>query len=402
MVGNMHSPGKKTSIVKMDIPFEEFKKRNERCRVAMRKSGHDAVLVFSDYFKHGIVRYLTGYTYQPVWLASSVYVLPLEGDPTLIIDRFMDEVRRQVWIDDVRACKGWLGRPGPPGTLAGVAKMATNVLREKGLEKADIGVVGFDVMPALFYEYLRKAAPEAKFEDVGELFERLRMTKTDNEIKALKRASKIIDAGMAAAVETIKGGISEREVATVMYNTLLSKGADFILAIWVVSGKAAEKVYRTPTVTNRRLEKGDMFWVDCGMAYKGYFADEGRTGIVGNPGEKQRDLCNAVLEMHRSAVQAAKPGGTADEIFYAAQKTAKESGYGRYFLGGFMGHGIGVSLDEYPLIVPGEETVIRTNMVINIDPKLFVPGIGGCRIEDTYLITEDGAKRLTSFKQKLW
>lgn len=386
----------------MDIPFEEFKERNERCKDRVRESDLDAILVFSDYFKHGMVRYLTGYTYQPVWLASSVYMLPVEGESTLISDRFMDEVRRQVWIEDVRACKGWLGRPGPPGTLAGVAEVVTNVLREKGLEKADIGLVGFDVMPALFYEYLKKGAPEAKFTDVGEIFERLRMIKTDNEIKALKRASRIIDAGMTAAVEMIKEGISEREVATKMYDTIVSRGADFILAIWVVSGKATEKVYRTPTITNRKMERGDMYWIDCGMAYKGYFADVARTGIVGNPREKQRHLCDAVLEMHRNAVQAAKPGGTADEIFHAAQKTAKESSYGKYFLGGFMGHGIGVTLDEYPLIVPGEETVIKTNMVINIDPKLLVPGIGGCRIEDTYLIAEDSAERLTTFKQKLW
>ncbi len=385
------------------FPKEEFVARNQKCIELMKEKGLDAILAFTDYFKHASIRYLTGYTYQPVWLASSTYILPREGEPTLLVDRFMDAVKEQVWVSDVRTISGWLERPGPAGTLLAVAEATAEILREKGLERAKIGLIGYDIMPAMCFDKMKGKLPDAQFIDVSEEFERLRMVKSDNEIALIKKANSIISKGYEAAIEAIRPGRTEADVGSAMMKALLDAGADFILALWVVSGKAAERVYRTPLITNRELKKGDMVWMDCGMAYKGYFADVGRTTIVGKATEKQKRLCDAVLKMHKNAAGIMKPGVKAGDIYEEMRRTAVETGYGDYFKpGGFVGHNIGVTLDDYPLIKPDEPTPLEKNMVMNIDPKLFVPGVGGARIEDSYLITEDGAKRLTKVPQKLW
>lgn len=387
----------------MVFPKEELVSRNQKCIELMRERGLDAILAFTDYFKHASIRYLTGYTYQPVWLASSTYVLPREGEPTLLVDRFMDAVKEQVWVSDVRTISGWLERPGPAGTLLAVAEATAEILREKGLERSKIGLIGYDIMPAMCLDRIKHKLPEAQFVDVSEEFERLRMVKSENEIALIKRANSIISKGYEAAIEAIRPGRTEADVGSAMMKALLDAGADFILALWVVSGKAAERVYRTPLITNRELKKGDMVWMDCGMAYKGYFADVGRTTVVGKATEKQRRLCDAVLRMHKNAAGIMRPGVRAGDIYEEMRRTAVEAGYGDYFKpGGFVGHNIGVTLDDYPLIKPDEPTPLEKNMVMNIDPKLFVPGVGGARVEDSYLITEDGAKRLTKVPQKLW
>lgn len=392
------------NISNVSVSENEFKQRVEGCLNLAREENLEGLVVFSDYFSHGAIRYLAGYTYQPVWLCSAVLILPLKAEPSLLTDRpwYLHKVKEETWIKDVRACGGWLERPGPPGTLISLSELTGDVLQEKKLEKARIGIIGFDLMPAMFYEHLKEKVPQVEFVDVTESFERLRMIKSKTEIQLMRNVTKTASIGMEEALKNVREGNTEADVALAAIDAIMANGGDVVFAIWVVSGEDTQTVYRTPTYSNRKLKKGDMVWIDFGMIRQGYFADIGRTTVVGPANDEQKKLCEVVLKSHQDAARVMKPGARIADVVEAARRVPYEAGYKEHFMGDFLGHGIGVTLDDYPIIVPDEPTQIKPDMVLNIDPKLFVPGVGGARIEDTYLVTQEGVERLTPCQQKWW
>lgn len=392
------------NVSKVSVSEDEFKTRVERCLDVAKEENLDGVVAFSDYFSSGAIRYLAGYTYQPVWLCSSVLVLSHQSEPSLLTDRpwYLHKVKQTTWVKDVRACGGWLARPGPPGTLIALSQLTGNILQEKKLEKANIGIIGFDIMPAMFFEHLKEKVPQAEFIDVTEAFERLRMVKSETEIQLMRNVTETASIGMETALKNVKEGNTEADVALAAMDAIMANGGDVVFAIWVVSGEDTQTVYRTPTYSRRKLETGDMVWIDFGMIRQGYFADIGRTTVVGPAKEEQKKLCEVVFRSHQDAVEAIKPGARIADIVEAARKAPYGAGYKQHFMGDFLGHGIGVTLDDYPIIVPDEPTEIKPDMVLNIDPKLFVPGIGGARIEDTYLVTQEDVEKLTTCEQRWW
>ncbi|TET13091.1 aminopeptidase P family protein [Candidatus Aerophobetes bacterium] len=392
------------AISNVSVPENEFKERVERYLDVAEEKNLDALVVYSNYSSNGEIRYLAGYTYQPVWMCASTLILSRGSEPSLLTDRpwNLDKVREETWIKDVRACGGWLDRPGPPGTVMSLSRSTGSVLREKKLEKVNIGIVGFDIMPAMFYEHLKEEVPQAKFVDVTESFEKLKMVRSETEIQLIRNVAKIASIGMETGLKSVKEGKTEADIASATMDAMMANGAEVIFAIWVVSGEATQVQYRTPTYSNRKLQKGDMLWIDFGIIRQGYFGDISRTTIVGPSTEQQRKLCEVVFKSHQDAVKMIKPGAKIADVVKAARRVPHESGYKEYVMGDYLGHGIGVTLDDYPVIVPDEPTEIKANMVLNIDPKLFVPGVGGARLEDTYLVTPEGVEKLITCKQRWW
>jgi Xaa-Pro dipeptidase len=143
----------------------------------------------------------------------------------------------------------------------------------------------------------------------------------------------------------------------------------------------------------------DLILMDLGGRYNGYCADISRAKIVGSHTSEQKDLFEVVLQMHKEAIEAVKPGVKAFGVHEVGKRVAQESGYGDYVVH-LIGHGLGLEEHESP-ILETEDTELVPGIVHSIEPGLYVPGVGGIRVEDTVLVTETGCKVLTSFDRDL-
>ena len=237
------------------------------------------------------------------------------------------------------------------------------------------------------------------FVPVDEVIKELRIIKTPEEIELIKAACGIADMAMMAALEEISEGKREREIAAKMEYVMKMNGAekpafDTIIA----SGWRAALPHGL--ASDKRIERGDLVVIDEGALYRHYNSDTTRTIVVGSPNEKQKDIYYAVLEAQRKGVEAAKPGMTAKELDTIVRDVIAEYGYGDYFIHS-TGHGVGLEIHEWPGVSQFDETELRPGMIITIEPGIYIPKFGGVRIEDTVLITESGAVRLTKTEREL-
>ncbi|QDA31490.1 aminopeptidase P family protein [Thermococcus indicus] len=269
-------------------------------------------------------------------------------------------------------------------------RLSSFKLRKLGIE----GRTSFSTI-----QTLKEKVGAADFVPVDDVVKELRIIKTPEEIEVIKAACGIADMAMMAALEEISEGKREREIAAKMEYVMKMNGAekpafDTIIA----SGWRAALPHGL--ASDKRIEKGDLVVIDEGALYRHYHSDTTRTIVVGSPNEKQKDIYYAVLEAQRKGVEAARPGMTAKELDTIVRDVIKEYGYGDYFIHS-TGHGVGLEIHEWPRVSQFDETELKPGMVITIEPGIYLPKFGGVRIEDTILITENGAERLTRTEREL-
>lgn len=227
-----------------------------------------------------------------------------------------------------------------------------------------------------------------------------RVIKTEEQINKIEAACKIGDKVYQHVLEYIKPGMTELEVAGEMTKYAMQLGAskmsfDTICA----SGPNASSPHARPT--NRVIKENDWVKLDFGVVYNGWCSDMTRTFIVGfSNNKKMNKIFDIVLKAQKAAVAAAKPGITCAELDEVARKIIVDAGYGDNY-GHGLGHGIGIEVHEKPWVNGRTNDVLKPGMVISIEPGIYLPEIGGVRIEDLVAITEDGCKVLTkSDKEK--
>ena len=289
---------------------------------------------------------------------------------------------------------------------------------EQAKEEAKVSVEKFKKMDEL-YEYLKRfkslavegtmnvsfsnalkeKASIKEFKLLDDVIKDLRMIKSEEEIKLIKDACRLADIGVMTAIEEISEGRREKEVAAKVeyvmkmegaekpaFDTIIASGHRSALPHWVASDK--------------RIERGDLVVIDLGALYRHYNSDITRTIVVGSPNEKQKEIYEIVLEAQKKSVKEARPGMTAKELDSIARKVIEEYGYGDKFIHS-LGHGIGLQVHEWPRVSQYDETVLKEGMVVTIEPGIYIPKFGGVRIEDTVVITKNGAKRLTKTEREL-
>ncbi|WP_297437794.1 Xaa-Pro dipeptidase PepQ [Thermococcus sp.] len=246
---------------------------------------------------------------------------------------------------------------------------------------------------------LREKVGVTEFKTIDDIIKELRIIKTPEEIEVIKAACEIADMAMMAALEEISEGKREREIAAKMEYVMKMNGAekpafDTIIA----SGWRAALPHGV--ASDKRIEKGDLVVIDEGALYRHYHSDMTRTIIVGSPNAKQKEIYEIVLEAQRKGVKNARPGMTAKELDTIVRDVIKEYGYGDYFIHS-TGHGVGLQIHEWPRVSQTDDTKLKPGMVITIEPGIYLPKFGGVRIEDTLVITESGARRLTKTEREL-
>lgn len=232
-----------------------------------------------------------------------------------------------------------------------------------------------------------------EFVELGQKISGLRQVKTEREQEILRQAEAVGDRAFAKTLPHLKIGMTEKQVAAWLEFYMKEEGAEgFSFETIAASGLHSAMPHATPT--DKPLERGDFLTMDFGCLYQGYCSDMTRTVVMGQADLKQRELYNTVLRAQETALQGIHPGMTGKEVDALARDVIEEAGYGKYF-GHSLGHSVGLEIHERPNFSTREETVIRPGMVITVEPGIYIGGIGGVRIEDVVIITEDGCENIT-------
>ena len=219
-----------------------------------------------------------------------------------------------------------------------------------------------------------------------------RMIKDATEIAELRRAGAAIDAVHRRVPEWLRAGRTEREVAADIAEAIVAEGHRTVEFVIVGSGPHGADPHHE--VSDRVIGDGEVVVVDIGGAVpSGYNSDSTRTYVVGTPAPEAAERIAVLVRAQQAAVDAVRPGATAEEVDAAARRVLADAGLGEAFLHR-TGHGIGVSVHEEPYIAPGNDLVLREGMAFSIEPGIYFAGEWGARIEDIVVVTADGGERL--------
>ncbi|MFO7173271.1 MAG: Xaa-Pro peptidase family protein [Bacillota bacterium] len=330
--------------------------------------------------------YLTGVRMHLSERPALLFV-PAAGEPFGVCPGFEAERLRQAGV----------ARLYPWGEEEGPLPAFRRALAESGLGGARLAVE-YRQMRVLELELLRAAAPGLSYTDAGPLMAALRSVKDEEEVARLQRAAALCDAGMAAAREAIRPGVTEAEVEAYIARALERLGARGPLEIMVASGPRSAIPHAA--TSDRVLQEGDLCWVDLVLTVDGYVGDITRTFPVGRATGQAREIYQVVLEAQAAARAAARPGITGAELDGVAREVIARRGYGEYFTHR-TGHGIGLEVHEDPYVVGSNQQPLVPGNVVTIEPGIYIPGLGGVRIEDDVLITPEGARVLTQYPRDL-
>lgn len=249
------------------------------------------------------------------------------------------------------------------------------------------------------YEELQDRFSSVAFVSAEEKLRRLRMIKDEGEIARIKEACALADYAIEAGTAEIREGRTELEVLASVEYELKKKGVqEMSFATMVLTGKNGANPHGIPGQT--KIQKGDFILFDLGVVVEGYCSDITRTVAYGDINEKQREIYETVLKGQLSAIEASKPGVTCSEVDLTARNIIREAGYGEYF-NHRLGHGLGISVHEYPSLTETNPLILETGMVFTIEPGVYLPGVAGVRIEDDIVITDNGAESLTKYQKEL-
>jgi len=248
-------------------------------------------------------------------------------------------------------------------------------------------------------EALMERFPNLQVSRVDEKINELRVIKSEQELQHLRKAAELADYAIEVGVKEIAEGKTELEILNVIEKAVKEKGASQMsFDTMVLSGKKTASPHGKPG--DRKIQKGDFILFDLGVVYNGYCSDITRTVAFGEPTEEMKEIYQTVLKAEESAVQAVKPGITASSLDKTARDIITEAGYGEYFTHR-LGHGLGISVHEYPSITGVNELQLQEGMVFTIEPGIYHPEIAGVRIEDDVVVTKDGVEVLTKFPKEL-
>jgi len=253
--------------------------------------------------------------------------------------------------------------------------------------------VGFDFLDASAYLKLSRALKSIRLKTLGKLVWELRRVKDKNELKYMRRAAELTSVGVKTALETVSPGLREYEAAAEVEYAMRRLGSDGV-AFDTIVASGVRSAFPHGGCTDRKIRKGDLVVIDVGAKYRHYRADMTRTVAVGKPSPKQRRIHETVKEAQERAFQSIKAGVRACDVDKAAREHIGKEGYGEFFVHG-LGHGIGLEVHEPPSLNPENKETLKAENVVTIEPGIYVVDFGGVRIEDTVLVLEDGAKRLT-------
>ncbi len=291
----------------------------------------------------------------------------------------------------------------------------------------------FDVLPTQLYIRFQKLIPQAEWVDSSRLIREMRMIKSEEEIDRIRYAAAVTNRAFHRGLSVLREGMSELELVLEMERQLRQEGHAGIMRMrgynqeiitgMVASGaSAAMPTYfdgpaggqglhpSVPQGASREpIRRGEPILIDIGCCIDGYVIDQTRTAVIGQLKSEQMTQAYALSECILQQTESRlKPGISCESLYQDAIDTAKQEGLAGHFMGygadqvKFLGHGIGLEIDEFPVLANGFTYLLQPGMVIAIEPKFTFPHEGVVGVEDSYAITSDGFERLTETERKLF
>jgi len=380
------------------VDYAELRRqRVEKARAQLAAQKLDALLVWKD----ENVRYLTGLRAQLIAGKSSSLngvLFPREAEPILLCsggerDRAL---AKMPWLAEVHAIPIMEER----GLVEGfVTSVLTPALARHRLSSARIGV---DQPTMILIESIRRLLPGVELVDGDSAMQQARMIKLPAEIAVIEESCAIGEAVTRRALDSVREGRRECEVAGDAMQTLYYLGGEMahVITPFVASGEHMSPPHRI--CSDKLIRNRDVCFIDIGAMWNGYFADIGRMTIVGKPSRRQKEVYTAVFQGLQAGIATMRPGRTNLDVSNAIVAKIAEFGLQEHLFSLFIGHGIGMGANEPPYIgetMHGASVYeLKPNMVFAVEPLVWVPGVeggAGVRIEDMVLVTE-GAPRVLS------
>lgn len=367
----------------------EFEARCARAQSLMAEAGLAALMLTTE----PEVRYFTGYLTR-FWESPTrpwFLVVPASGKPIAVIPSIGAALMGETWIDDIRC---W---SAPDLADDGVSLLA-ETLREVVPVGAKVGLPdGHETqlrMPFADLERLRQAiGPREICGDSG-LIRAIRMVKSAAEVDKIETACAIAGRSYARVPEIAAEGVPLERIFRQFQILCLEEGADWVPYLAGGAGQGGYADVISPA-TPTPLAAGDVLMLDTGLVHDGYFCDYDRNWSVGTPSKEAADAHGQLIDATDAGAEAARPGATASDVFHAMNKVLTAGGEGTD--AGRLGHGLGMSLTEWPSLIATDHTVLEPGMVLTLEPGIATKGADGRIVvhEENILITE-GAPRFLS------
>jgi Xaa-Pro dipeptidase len=388
-------------------PAEELRWRISRFQRKLKEDGISGALINQNtdlfYFAGNIQR--------------SFLFIPAEGEPVLAVAGNLERAKEECGLKNIVPLKS--------------NKQLGAILAEFGYYlKGRIGLE-MDILPASYYLSFKNSYQEADFTDISELIKQTRMIKSTYEQERIRKSCQIMDEVMELAKNTIKEGMTELELDAVLTAYTRKKGhMGFFRAraynqdmnyshILFGSSSALSSYVKGPLGgkgTTPAIPLGAGFSVivrdlpiivDYGMGYSGYVSDMTRTFVIGKLPAALEKAFEVTREVKYFMEGRVKPGISPADLYNEIIELVRKRGYEDNFMGykhnsvPFIGHGIGLEIDEYPIIAPIFKLEFAPGMVYSFEPKMAFPKVGAVGIEDDYLVTDDGVERLTHYQDTI-
>lgn len=384
-------------------PRSELDHRIARLQTALVAEGLDGALL------HGTTNlfYFSGTAQQGhLWV-------PAAGRPILLVRRVLERARRESELERIEPLISLreLGRH-----LGGAARL--------GME--------LDLLPVTQFNLYQKYLPDRSVTDVGPLVRQLRAIKSAYEVDQIRRSAQVADATYTAVKAALKAGMTELELSVIAEATERRAGTQGHIRwhsvngfecppMLVLAGESALAFSLSDTpfagegltpaapygAGHRVIHPGMPVCVDYPTAVNGYLHDQTRTLAIGGLDEeltRAHAICRQILSMIETE---ARPGVTGEQLWERSIAIARQAGLEEHFMGygesrvRFIGHGVGLELDELPVLAPRQTQPLEVGNVIAVEPKFFFPGKGAVGLENTYLVTPSGAAKLSLSSDEL-
>ena len=341
-----------------------------------------------------------------------VYI-PRDGEPIVMMKRSLERAKEESPLE-VRPLKNM-----------------RNLKEDLGIKTGATIGLEMDVLPCSFYFRVNKALGDASFVDVAERIKHIRSVKSEFEIKLARKAAQMLVEGFSTVPDHIKEGMTEVELMCRMESEMRLMGHQGSLRFrrfnsivpigHIMSGSSAAipSFLASPTGGRgtsvvfphgpgyRKIKRNEPVFVDTVGICNGYIADATRIFCLGKIEPELVEAYEASCQIEEAIAREMMPGRTARELFELSESEGARLGYGDFLGGtvgskcGFVGHGVGLELDEYPVLAPLDHE-IQEGMTIAVEPKIIYPGKGVLGVEDTFLTTSSGARRLTDMPLEIW
>ena len=383
------------------VDFEKLRKgRLARLEEKMKKHEIDAILAF----RPENIRYAT--SYRPLWWPTGMAVTR----NATIVSRDEEPVLYVASGDWARAVAtmSWLKKQNirPLAVLEDLEVFKTTVKdfkKELTDSRVADGTIGIDATRFGLTQQLQKALPRATFVDGDEVFTEAKIIKTSEERELMRVSSAIASFAMENTINQIQSGKKECELLGEAMRILYSFGMEVPQCnLIVASGNHTMPLYRF--ATDKPIRRGELVLLDLGGCFNGYFSDQTRTVIHGSPNERQKEVYTTVFDSIQTIMKVMKPGVLNTEINSAVRDVMKDHGFEKEAYFGVLGHSIGIAGLEAPFI--GERTLtgdqkfmefrLQAGMIFSMEPTVAVDRVGGVRLEDTIMITEEGNEVLST------